>query len=310
MTQLALSTMWMQKRYQTLDEFFDAAREIGFSTFELSHHVSEELVGDIRLPEGDILGIHAPCPTNSRTRGAQLSSLDKEERAQAVEAVTASIRLAEQIGAKTVVVHAGRVVVNPMLETELRASYDRGSKGTVEYQDLKAELAEERSRHAERYVNGALWSLERLVSLADSAGIKLCLENRVHFYEIPLPNELDMILREFAGPTAFCLDTGHAYVLEELGFVGHDDWLSGFGEQLAAIHLHDVRVVRERPDPSEHMVLGTGLQDHVVPSTSVVDFAEVQHYVNEQAVVTCEFDWYHSPEELEAGLAYLQEQGF
>jgi sugar phosphate isomerase/epimerase len=310
MSQPALSTMWMQTRHESLDEFFDMAREVGFSKFELSHQVSEELVRDTKLPESDILGIHAPCPTNSRTRSAQLSSPDKEERAKAVEAVTASIRLAEQIGVKTVVVHAGRVVVNPMLETDLRALYDRGLKGNEEYQDLKAELADERSRHAEQYLNGTLWSLERLASLADSAGVKLCLENRVHFYEIPLPHELDMILREFAGPTVFCYDTGHAYVLEELGFVAHDDWLSGFGERLAAIHLHDVRVVRERPDPSDHMVLGTGLQDHVVPSTGVVDFAKVRRNVNDQVVVTCEFDWYHSAEELKAGLAYLQALGF
>ena len=44
MTQPALSTMWMQKRHQSLEEFFDAGRELGFDTFELSHNVTEELV--------------------------------------------------------------------------------------------------------------------------------------------------------------------------------------------------------------------------------------------------------------------------
>jgi sugar phosphate isomerase/epimerase len=302
--------MWMQKRHQSLEEFFDAARESGFDTFELSHYVSQELAQAAKLPAGDIPSVHAPCPTHPRTRGAQVSALDKEERAQAVEAVTASLQYAEQIGARAVVLHAGRVVVNPMLETELRALYDQGLKETREYEDLKAELSEERSRQAERHLDATLWSLERLANVADSSGIRLCLENRVHYYEIPLPDELDLFLRELAGPVAFCFDTGHAYVLEELGFVSHDEWLSGFGAHLLGVHLHDVRVVRDSPDPSGHMVLGTGLQDHVVPSTGVVDFAEVLDYVSDEAFLTCEFDWYHSPDEVKEGLAYLREQGF
>jgi sugar phosphate isomerase/epimerase len=310
MTQLALSTMWMQKRHQSLEEFFDEGRELGFDAFELSHQVSEELVAVATLPAGDIQGVHAPCPTNPRTRGAQVSSLDREERALAVEAITASIRLAGQVGAGIVVVHAGRVVVNPMLETDLRALYDQGLRGTGEYDDVKAELVEERKRQAERHLDATLWSLDRLATLADSAGVRLGLENRVHYYEIPLPDELDLLLRELAGPVAFCFDTGHAYVLEELGFVSHDEWLTGFSEHIAGVHLHDVRVVRERPDPSEHMVLGTGLQDHVVPSTGVVDFEEVPGRASDQAVFTCEFDWYHSSDEVKGGLAYLRKQGF
>ena len=310
MAQLALSTMWMQKRFESLEEFFDAGREAGFDAFELSHQVSEDLLQAARLPAGDIRGIHAPCPTNPRTRGAQVSSLDKEERAQAVEAVTASIQLAEQVGAQVVIVHAGRVVVNPMLETELRAMYDRGLKDLDEYNDLKAELADERRRQAGRHLDATMWSVERLAGVADSVGVKLGIENRVHYYEIPLPDELDVLLEQLAGPVAFCFDTGHAYVLEELGFVSHDEWLGGFGEHLVGVHLHDVRVVREESEASRHMVLGTGLQDHVVPSTGVVDFEEVLGFVSDRAVLTCEFDWYHSPDEVKEGLAYLREQGF
>lgn len=310
MTQLGLSTMWMQKRHSSLEEFFDAGRELGIDVFELSHQVTEELAQEAMLPAGEIQAVHAPCPTNPRTRTAQVSSLDKEERALAVEAVTASIQLAEQVGARVVVVHAGRVVVNPMLETDLRALYDQGLKDSREYETVKAELAEERKRQAERHLDAALSSLERLANVADSAGVRLGLENRVHYYEIPLPDELDLLLRELAGPLAFCFDTGHAYVMEELGFVSHEEWLSGFGDYLVGLHLNDVRVVRERPDPSDHMVLGTGLQDHLIPSTGVVDFGEVLGYASDRVFFTCEFDWYHSPDEIKEGLAYLREQGF
>jgi hypothetical protein len=57
------------------------------------------------------------------------------------------------------------------------------------------------------------------------------------------------------------------------------------------------------------MVLGTGLQDHVVPGAGVVDFAQVLGDISGPVIFTCEFDWYHSPDEVKAGLAYLREQG-
>lgn len=310
MAPIALSTMWMQNRHQSLGEFFDAARDLGVDTFELSHHVSEESVLSTNLPAGEIQGVHAPCPTNPRTSGAQLSSLDKDERALAIEAATASIQLAEKIGARQVILHAGRVVVNPMLETDLRALYDQGRQESDEYGDLKAELSEERARNAGHFLDALCWSLERLANVADSSGVKLGLENRVHYYEIPLPDELDFLLREFSGPVAFWLDIGHAYILEKLGFVNHNEWLDGFTDELIGVDLHDVRVVRERSDPSDHLILGTGLQDHVVPSTGVVDFSEVLQRTPNHTIFTCEFGWYHSPDEVKAGLAYLQELGF
>ena len=300
----------MQPRHRSLAEFFDAARELGFDAFELNHQISEEMVRGAALPPDGIPSVHAPCPTNPRTRNAQLSSLDKEERAHAVEATTASIQLAGQIGAQAVVIHAGRVAVNPMLDTELRALYDRGQRAASQYKDLKAELAEERARHAGRHVDAVRWSLERLAAVADAAGVKLGLEVPFFYYEIPLPDEAAQLLQEFGGPLAFWLDIGHAYVLEELGFVDHGEWLSGFGEQVIGVHLHDVRVVREPPKPVDQTISDARLQDHVTPGTGVVDFAEVLRRAPAYAIFTCEFDAHNSPDEVKAGLAYLRELGF
>ena len=310
MARPVLSTMWMQPGHRSLAEFFDAARELGFDAFELNHQIGEETVRGATLPPDGIPSVHAPCPIHPRTRGARLSSLDKEERARAVEAATASIQLAEQIGAQAVVVHAGQVAVNPTLETELRALYNRGQRAAGQYVDLKAELTAERARHAGRHMDAARWSLERLAAAADSAGVKLGLENRFFYHEIPLPDETDQLLQEFAGPTAFWFDTGHAYVLEELGFVDHGEWLSGFDEQLIGVHLHDIRVVREQPDPGNQAISGDRLQDHLAPSTGVVDFAEVLRCAPAHAIFTCEFDAHNSPDEVKAGLAYLRGLGF
>jgi sugar phosphate isomerase/epimerase len=310
MSQVALSTMWMMNRHKSLAEFFEAADEIGFERYELNHFVSQELVNDAKFPSDAITSVHAPCPTNPRTQEAQVSALDKEERALAIEAVAASISLAERIGAQVVILHPGDVPVNPELEKELRSLYNQGKQGSPRYVDARSELVEQRARNAERHLDATRRSLERLASIADSAGVRIGLENRFFYSEIPLPDELDLLLREFAGPVGFWLDTGHAYTLEALGFVRHTEWLNGFSQHLVGVHLHDVQVVSQQqsspdqpPTPSET----TRLRDHVIPGTGVVDFSETLRRVNSSALLTCEFDWYHSAEQVRAGLDYLRQ---
>jgi sugar phosphate isomerase/epimerase len=308
MSQVALSTMWMMNRHKSLAEFFEAANEIGFERYELNHFVSQELVNGAKLPSDAIRSIHAPCPTNPRTQEAQVSALDKEERALAIEAVTASISLAERIGAQVVILHPGDVPVNPELEKELRSLYNQGRRWSPRYDEVKAELVEQRARHAERHLDATRRSLERLASIADSAGVRIGLENRFFYGEIPLPDELDLLLREFAGPLGFWFDAGHAYTLEALGFVQHTEWLNGFSQHLVGAHLHDVQMVsQEPPAPDQPPVERARLRDHVIPGTGVVDFAEILRSINGSTLLTCEFDWYHSPEQVKAGLDYLRQ---
>jgi sugar phosphate isomerase/epimerase len=306
MVQLALSTMWMQNRHRSLAEFFEAASQLGFDRFELNHFVSQELVESTRFQPETIQGVHAPCPTYPSTRDAEISSPDKEERARAVEAATASIRLAEQLGAPVVILHAGTVPVDPRLDSQLRDLYNRGQKHTGQYDDLKAELAGERAHLAERCLDNTRRSLERLADVADAAGVRLGLENRFSFQEIPIPDELDLLLCEFAGPVGFWLDTGHAYVLEELGFIDHAEWLTGFGPHLVGAHLHDVCTVPQSPPPDAPPAPSSRrLRDHDIPGSGVVNFGEALCAMPPAALLTCEVETYHAPEQVKAGLEYL-----
>jgi len=310
MLQAALSTMWMRERHRSLEEFFEAGSQLGFERFELNHWVSQELVQATRFPPEVIQGVHAPCPVHPRTRDAEISSLDKDERAAAVEAVTASLHLAEQLGAPVVILHAGVVPVDPQLDRQLRDLYNQGRRNGREYADLKAELLKERARQAERHLDATRRSLERLATLADALGVRIALENRFCYQEIPTPDELDLLLDEFAGPVAFWFDTGHAYCLEELGFIPHREWLTGFSQHLLGCHLHDMRSVAQ---PTEvggsdgRPPQGPGLRDHDIPGTGVIDFAEVLRLAPPGSLFTCEFETYHPPEQVKAGLEYLRQ---
>lgn len=327
MLQPALSTMWMMNRHKSLPEFFEAAQEVGYERFELNHFVSQEMVDGVKFPPDAIFSLHAPCPTHPRTRDAEVSALDKEERMIAVEAVAASIALAEHIGARVVILHAGHVEVNPELEKELRVLYNQGQRGSARYRDIQAELIEERARHAERHLDATMHALERIATLADNVGIHIALENRFFFNEIPLPDELAVILEEFAGPVGFWFDTGHAYTLEELGFVHHREWLSGFGHQLLGMHLHDVKTVPQNAPASPEAMPSVpeeeeeaeardesenareevvALRDHQMPGSGIVDFSEVVPYIRDEVLVTAEIDWHHTAEQVRATLEYLR----
>jgi len=318
--------MWMMNRHKSLQEFFDAAREAGYERFELNHFVSQEMVNGVKFPPDAILSLHAPCPTHPRTRDAEVSSLDKDERLLAIEAVKASLDLAERIGAQVVILHAGHVEVNPELEKELRVLYNQGQRGSARYQDIQAELIEERARHAQRHLDATMRSLERIATLADDAGIRIALENRFFYNEIPLPDELALILDEFAGPVGFWFDTGHAYALEELGFMRHSEWLSGFSQSLLGMHLHDIQVVPQDAAASSEVLIGEPdeekarenggdgageqevkrLRDHLTPGSGVVDFAEVAQYIHDNVLVTAEIDGSHTAEQVSAALDYLR----
>lgn len=301
--------MWMRERHRSLEEFFEVASRLGFDRFELNHWVSHELVQATRFPPEIIQGVHAPCPAHPRTRDAEISSLDKDERAAAIEAVTASLQLAERLGAPVVILHAGVVPIDPQLDRQLRDLYNRGRRNSREYADLKAELLKERARLAERHLDATRRSLERLAALADGLGVRIALENRFCYQEIPIPDELDLLLREFAGPVAFWFDTGHAYCLEELGFIQHREWLTGFCQHMLGCHLHDMRTVAQSVEPGrngEGPAESPGLRDHDIPGTGVIDFAEVLRAAPAGCLFTCEFETYHSPEQVKAGLEYLR----
>ena len=297
---VALSTMWLRDRFDSLDQFFDAGRAVGFDLFELNHFITLDLVRQASLPVGQIQSVHIPCPTQPHSADAQVSALDREERQTAVEAAKQSIDLACQIGAKAVVLHPGEVDINPDLEKRMRRLYNQGKRETSEYGDLKSELIEQRARHVGPFLDATLGSLERLAGYADAAGVRLGLENRFNFHQIPLPDEMDRLVQEFAGPVGFWFDVGHARILEELGLVNHREWL-GFNGRVIGMHLHDVQTVAQSDAEPAEKGTGTRLADHLMPGTGVVDFSEVLPPANDKVLLTCEFNWEAAPEEIEAG---------
>ncbi len=136
-----------------------------------------------------------------------------------------------------------------------------------------------------------------LLELLDYAGqfrIRLGLENRYHYFDIPGLDEMDELLA-LADPDqlGFIYDVGHAQAMDRLGFYPHEEWLRRYAPRMIETHLHDV----------------VGVIDHYAPGLGDVDFDMVASYLPEDAIRTFELQATNSPEQVKAGLKYLVEHG-
>ncbi len=299
MPDLALSTMWGIGKFDTLAEFFTAAAALGFDRIELNHGVDSSMLRGVNLDGFKITSVHEPCPADVsaatlRQRDWLVSALREEDRQRGMNAIRRSIDLAHELGAHAVIVHPGRVDMDPMLEGRLAQLYRDGKTGTPEYARAKEELVAARAAQAPANLDAVRTSLKELAEYAGQQQIRLGLENRYHYHEIPSPDELAYLLdsgsQEVVG---FWYDVGHAHTLDQLGLYRHSEWLERFASRILGVHLHDV----------------VGLSDHQSAGAGQVDWGMVTRYLPAQALRTCEFHNRNSRDQVQAGLAWLIKQG-
>jgi sugar phosphate isomerase/epimerase len=291
--QPSLSTMWIQHRFDNLSGFFAAGRALGFKQFELGHTVRPEMFRGVQPGQQTISSIHAPCPANPGPWD-YLASLDEGKRKQAVAQAKDTIALAQEFQAPVVVLHMGKAAVDPSLERRLRDLYNEGRKDTQEYEDTKRWLVEARAGAQTQNLAAAARSLAEISQYTQKTSVKLGLENRYYYYEVPNLKEMSTLLTSSDPATVFYWhDTGHAQNQENLGFTRHEEWLKAFGSRMVGVHLHDI----------------VGLRDHCVAGTGEMDWPMIASYLPSQAIRTCEFDWPYSEEEIAAGVEYLRQVG-
>lgn len=295
----SLSTMWAMKNFDTLGDFMEAGRRIGFGRVELNHQIDSAMLAGIDLNKHKFSTVHEPCPADIseaelKKRNWLISATDESCRQEGVMSIRRSIDLARQLDARTIVVHAGNVHPNRALEDRLRALYKNGQGDSAEYQNLHQELIATRQKFAPVGLDTVKRSLSELLDYAGQFDIQLGLENRYHYLEFPSPDELEELFSQ-AGPErlGFIYDVGHAQALSRLGFFPYDEWLKRFASRIIGVHLHDVN----------------GLEDHHIPGQGEVDFSEIAGYLPKAAFRTFEFQGHHTQEQVKAGLVHLEHEG-
>ncbi|PIQ85956.1 MAG: hypothetical protein COV73_05270 [Candidatus Omnitrophica bacterium CG11_big_fil_rev_8_21_14_0_20_43_6] len=280
---LAISTSWNAFRFNEATGLLFEISQLGFGAVELSFNLTAELV-DSLAEESLRLGVsiqslhnYCPIPAGFTSKQAlpdcySLASLDEQERALAVKYTKTSIDTAARLGAKAVVLHCGRVQI-PDFTRRLIDLYDRGLKDKPVFIKLKEKMIRQRARQAPAFLERALNSLDQLNAYAKMKGVFLGVETRFYHCEIPDISEIGVILKKFSNSRIYYWhDTGHAQLMENLGFAKHKDFLDLYGSSLIGVHLHDI----------------LGGRDHLAPLTGQLDFTLLKPYLKKDTLKVIE----------------------
>jgi len=299
MTNVSISTTWGQ-RYENVAEFIHDAREFGFTHMELNSSLDHERLKELLASEGLLISsIHAPCPNTFTRKGIKASSLslaalNEDERREAINFTRSTIELAGEVGAKAVVVHAGWAHMKTEMERDLRRLYEQGLADTSEFDEFRHRLIQTRESVAFPHVEAAKKSLSELVSHARASGIRLGLENRVDYHEIPNLGEMRDILAELDSEVVgYWHDVGHAEIQSRIGFTPHGDWLTALRDRIIGVHLHDVR----------------DLSDHHAPGIGDLDWDFIARNLPIDALRVCEIGEWNSWKDASQAVTFLRTKG-
>jgi sugar phosphate isomerase/epimerase len=116
----------------------------------------------------------------------------------------------------------------------------KGDMFSREYVRKKLKAVEKRESVAPRYLDRVKDCLRRIVEYATSKKIRLGIEGRRGYEEIPNERELPALLDELNSPqVGYWHDFGHIQIKENLGFVDHEEWLRKIGSRAFGCHVQD-----------------------------------------------------------------------
>ena len=86
-------------------------------------------------------------------------------------------------------------------------------------------------------------ALGELLPHCEKHGVRLGIETRSHYEQVPNTKEMGALLKRFAETNwiGSWHDFGHAQRQANLGFLDHAEYLEGHAHRLIGCHVHDVR---------------------------------------------------------------------
>jgi sugar phosphate isomerase/epimerase len=271
---LLLSTNWNAGRQPDGSALIDEILALGFDAVELGYQLDERQAGDIRrrVAAGAVAvrSVHAYCPYPIGVPGGHpelyhLASRDDDERAMAVLLLRQTLEFAASLGARAVVVHAGRVSLSPTTaELIAAAAEDEAGAAGRRCRRLLERNRRRRGRRVRRHLDALCRSLDAVLPRFAAAKTALCLENLPSLEALPSADEmLDLLARYPASPLACWHDMGHAQALANLGWLDHRAAAERLLPHTRGLHIHDVR-------PPVH--------DHLPPGQGTLPFGDFAFY--------------------------------
>ncbi|RKU26168.1 hypothetical protein C6497_14025 [Candidatus Poribacteria bacterium] len=250
---LAISTMWNAFRQPDGAAMFDELKDLGFDIIALSRHLTQDQIEQIK-PILREIGQKPPCAiqnfcpilpgikqTDSDNDKISLSSLNSDERNEAIRRTLQTMQHALDLEVSTVVLRLGQVDTydRSYLMTDL---YEYGEREFEAFNKKVTEATEWRKRKEVKHRDAVLRSLDELNENALKMELYLAIENPPHYYQIPNFDEVGLFFEEFYGsPMRYWHNHGHALYQEKLGLTWSYEWIKSYKEFLIGISLHDLQ---------------------------------------------------------------------
>ena len=246
---ISFSTCWNSGRHNAGDEMLREIKgEFGLDLIELGHGIRISLVPGIQkmFDAGEVRfsSLHNFCPLPVEVLAAlpdcyQFSAVYPQERGRAIKQTFQTIDFAARLGAPFVVLHLGAVKMQPITDLLVELAKD-GEYLSRKYVRLKLRAVQKRERSAASYLQRVKDCLRRVIDYAASKNVRLGLENRRGYEEIPTEREFPALLDEMDSPQiGYWHDFGHAQIKENLAFLDHAEWLRRIAQRTLGCHVQD-----------------------------------------------------------------------
>ena len=259
--------------------------KLGFYLIELGQGIRVPLVPGIQkmFDAGEIRvsSLHNFCPLPAEAAPAspncyKFSALSASGRDAAVTRTLRTIDFAAQLDAPFVVLHLGQVDMSPITD-RLIAMAKAGKYLSREYVRMKIVAVLEREKIAPASLQRVKDCLGRIIEYAASKNVRIGLEARRDYEQIPTERELAELLEEMNSPhLGYWHDFGHSQIKENLGFIDHAEWLRAIGPRAFGCHVQDCI---------------WPARDHQPPFTGGVDFEKLVPLLP----TNCLFVWKMNP---------------
>jgi sugar phosphate isomerase/epimerase len=262
--------------------------DLGFSRIELSHGMTVAKLPGIRqaFQRGIFTcsGVHNyfPAPVEvmiDAPDAYEYTSHRSFDRQRAMDMTLRTLEIAAEFKAEYLVLHMGSVPLSSKKFTKpLTAMVAAGESHSPDFIKAKIAFVKKREKVGPLYYHRAIEALETIAEKAAEYGVKLAVESRSRFEDMPTEREMIALQDHFADNpwVGYWHDFGHVQLKHNLGLLDHLEWLEKISPRLIGGHVHDVQ---------------WPARDHRVPFSGTLDYGPLlKHFP-----ANCPLVWELSP---------------
>ncbi len=297
---LAFSSCWNNSRHTDGEPMIEEIIDLGFTHIELSHGMTIAKLPGIRKAHARGLftcsGVHNYFPSPVEVMidapdAYEYTSHRPFDRQRAMDMTLRTLELAEEFKAKYLVLHMGSVPLKSKNWTKplTRMVADGGQRDPA-FLKHKLAFVKKREKVGPFYYHRAIEALEKIAGEAAKAGVKLAIESRSRFEDMPTEREMLALQSHFADHPAvgYWHDFGHVQLKHNLGLLDHLEWLEKISPHLIGGHVHDVQ---------------WPARDHRTPFSGTLDYAALLKFFPADCPLVWELSPTRETREIKSALA-------